>query len=170
MMTPASKASSVSAQLLGLIGWLGVSFVAATIGAIASVQAATFYSQLVQPEWAPPPWLFGPVWSVLYTLMGFAAWLVWRRGGFPGNRVALSLFLMQLILNALWTWVFFAWHLGALAFVNIIVLWALIATTMALFWRVSALAGVLLAPYLAWVGFAAALNFSLWRLNPGVLG
>lgn len=169
-MTPSSKASPLIAQSLGLLGWLGVSFVAAAIGAIASVQAASFYGQLVQPEWAPPPWLFGPVWSVLYTLMGVAAWLVWRKGGFHGNRLALTLFLVQLALNALWTWVFFAWHLGALALANIIVLWALIATILALFWRVSALAGALLVPYLAWVGFAAALNFSLWRLNPGVLG
>ena len=169
-MTRSSKAVSFKAQSLGLIGWLGVSFVAAAIGAIASVQAKSFYGQLVQPEWAPPPWLFGPVWSVLYTLMGMAAWLVWRKGGFLSNRVALSLFLAQLALNAIWTWVFFAWHLGALAFVNILVLWALIATILALFWRVSALAGALLIPYLAWVGFAAALNLSLWRLNPGVLG
>ena len=169
-MTQESQVPSFKAQSLGLIGWLGVSFIAAAIGAIASVQAASFYGQLVQPEWAPPPWLFGPVWSVLYTLMGIAAWLVWRRGGFANKRLALPLFLVQLALNATWTWVFFAWHLGALAFVNIIVLWTLIATVLTLFWRVSALAGALLTPYLAWVGFAAALNFSLWRLNPGILG
>ena len=102
--------------------------------------------------------------------MGIAAWLIWRNGGFRENRAALSIFLIQLALNAIWTWVFFAWHLGALAFFNIIVLWGLIATVLILFWRVSALAGALLLPYLAWVGFAAALNFSLWRLNPAVLG
>ena len=169
-MTPADEASSQKAQILALIGWLGASFSAAAIGAVASVQAESFYSQLVQPSWAPPPWLFGPVWAVLYTFMGIAAWLVWRHGGFPKNRLALSLFLVQLALNAIWTWVFFAWQLGALAFVNIVVLWILIATTLVLFWRVRSLAGALLSPYLAWVGFAAALNFSLWQLNPDVLG
>jgi len=160
---------SHTAQVIALIAWFAVVFAAAAIGAIASAQAASFYSQLVQPAWAPPPWLFGPVWTALYTLMAIAAWLVWRDGGFRGNRAPLSLFLWQLALNATWTWVFFAWHLGALAFLNILVLWILIATTLAMFWRVRWLAGALLIPYLAWVGFAAALNWSLWRLNPGML-
>ena len=100
---------------LGLVGWLVVSFVAAAIGAVASIQAQSFYSQLVQPSWAPPAWLFGPVWTALYICMAIAAWLVWRSGGIRGNRGALSLFVVQLALNALWTWLFFAWHRGAWA-------------------------------------------------------
>lgn len=153
----------------GLVAWLAVSFAASAVGAIASIEARTFYGQLVQPAWAPPPWLFGPVWTVLYALMAIAAWLVWRAGGFRANRIALALFLMQLGLNALWSWIFFSWHRGALAFAEILVLWALIAATLAAFWRVRPLAGSLLIPYLVWVSFAAALNFALWQLNPELL-
>jgi len=157
-------------QALGLVGWLVVSFVASGVGAIASIQAKSFYSQLIQPEWAPPPGIFGPVWTTLYTLMGISAWLVWRSAGFRANRLALSLFLLQLAFNALWSWLFFAWHLGALALADVIVLWILIVATLASFWRVRPIAGVLLVPYLLWVSFASVLNFSLWQLNPQILG
>ena len=157
-------------QILGLIGWLFVSFAASAVGAVASIQARSFYSQLSQPAWAPPPSVFGPVWTVLYALMAVAAWLVWRRGGFRINRIALSFFLAQLILNALWSWLFFAWHLGALAFVDIVLLWILIVATLVSFWRVQLLAGALLIPYLLWVSFAAVLNYSVWQLNPQILG
>lgn len=157
-------------QILGLAGWLAASFAASAVGAVASIQARTFYSQLVQPDWAPPPAIFGPVWTTLFTLMGIAAWLTWRSGGFAANRVALTLFLLQLAFNALWSWLFFAWNLGLLALVDIAVLWILIASTLIAFWRVRPLAGGLLIPYLLWVGFAGVLNFSLWQLNPQVLG
>jgi benzodiazapine receptor len=157
-------------QILGLIGWLVVSFAATAVGALASIQAKSFYGQLAQPAWAPPPWLFGPVWTVLYALMAIAAWLVWRSGGFQTNRIALSFFLVQLTLNALWTWFFFAWHRGALAFAEIALLWVLIVVTLVFFWRVRPLAGALLIPYLLWVGFASVLNYALWQLNPQVLG
>jgi benzodiazapine receptor len=93
-------------QILGLIGWLVVTFAASALGAVASIQAKSFYSQLVQPAWAPPPWIFGPVWTILYALMAISAWLVWRSGGFRTNRTALSLFIVQLLLNALWSWLF----------------------------------------------------------------
>jgi len=155
---------------LGLIGWLIVSFAASAIGALASIQAKSFYSQLAQPAWAPPPFLFGPVWTVLYALMAIAAWLVWRSGGLYTNRIALSFFLVQLALNALWSWLFFAWQRGALAFVDIVLLWVLIIVTLVSFWRVRPLAGALLIPYLLWVSFASALNYSLWQLNPQILG
>ena len=155
---------------LGLIGWLIVSFAASAIGAVASIQARSFYSQLAQPAWAPPPFLFGPVWTVLYAMMAIAAWLVWRSGGLHTNRIALSLFMAQLALNALWSWLFFAWQQGALAFVDIVLLWVLIVVTLVSFWRVRPLAGALLIPYLLWVSFASALNYSLWQLNPQVLG
>ena len=157
-------------QFLGLIGWFAVSFAASAVGAMASIQAKSFYGQLVQPSWAPPAWLFGPVWTILYALMATAAWLIWRAGGLRANRVALSLFLLQLAFNALWAWLFFAWHLGALAFADIGLLWLLIVATLISFWRVSRLAGTLLVPYLLWVSFAAGLNYSVWQLNPGVLG
>ena len=157
-------------QILGLVGWLLVSFAASAVGAVASIQAKSFYSQLVQPSWAPPPGIFGPVWTALYTLMGIAAWMVWRSGGFRPNRQALTLFLLQLAFNALWSWLFFAWYLGALALADIAVLWILIVATLVSFWRVRPLAGALLIPYLLWVSYASALNYSLWQLNPKVLG
>jgi tryptophan-rich sensory protein len=157
-------------QIVGLAAWLFVTFVAAAIGGSASVQAGPFYTQLLRPDWAPPPAVFGPVWTALYVLMGIAAWLVWRVGGFRAARSALTLYLVQLALNALWTWLFFGWHRGALAFADIIVLWALIVATLIAFWRIRPLAGALLVPYLLWVSFAAALNYSVWQLNPQVLG
>ena len=157
-------------QVVGLAGWLILSFIAAAIGGAASVQAGPFYAQLVRPDWAPPGSVFGPVWTVLYVLMGIAAWLVWRVAGFRAARTALTLFLVQLALNALWSWLFFGWRLGALAFADILLLWALIVATLVAFWRITPLAGALLVPYLLWVSFAAALNYAVWQLNPRVLG
>lgn len=152
------------------MAWLVVSFIAAAIGGAASIDAGPFYAQLVRPEWAPPSSIFGPVWTVLYALMGIAAWLVWRVGGFRAARTALTLFLGQLAVNALWSWLFFAWHRGALAFADILCLWALIVATLIGFWRVRPLAGALLVPYLVWVSFASALNYFIWQLNPEILG
>jgi len=157
-------------QIAGLVSWLLICFTASAIGAVASIQAKSFYALLAQPYWAPPAWLFGPVWTTLYTLMAIAAWLVWREGGFRTRRRALALFLIQLAFNALWSWVFFTWQLGAAALLNVLILWLLIAATIISFWRVSPLASSLLIPYLIWVGFAAALNYSLWQLNPQILG
>lgn len=156
-------------QSLGLLGWLLASFATAAIGAVASVNAGTFYGELVRPPWAPPGWLFGPVWSVLYFMMGVSAWLVWRRRGFRGAGGALLLFAVQLAANALWSWLFFAWRQGGFAFAEVLLLWCLIAATVISFRRVSAVAAGLLVPYLAWVTFASALTFSVWRLNPGLL-
>lgn len=163
-------ARSEQRQLVGFIGWLAVCFVAAAIGALASIQAGSFYLSLVRPAWAPPASVFGPVWTVLYAAMAIAAWLVWREGGFRRARSALMLFLAQLALNAVWSWLFFAWHLGALAFFDILLLWILIVATLIAFWRIRPLAGALLIPYLLWVSFAAVLNYTVWQLNPTVLG
>lgn len=157
-------------QVIGLVGWLLLSFAAAAIGALASVQAADFYRQLAQPSWAPPASVFGPVWSVLYVLMGVAAWLAWRDGGWHRQRGVLVLFVLQLAVNALWSWLFFGWHRGALAFADIVLLWLLIVATVIGFWRARPLAGALLLPYLGWVSFATALNFAVWQLNPQILG
>jgi len=157
-------------DVLALLGWLLVAFAAAAVGGFASASAGEFYAELVRPAWAPPGWLFGPVWSVLYALMGISAWLVWRARGFAGASGALGLFIVQLAANALWTWLFFVWRQGGMAFAEILLLWALIAATIGLFWRVRRLAAVLLLPYLAWVSFASALNWSIWQLNPGLLG
>jgi len=107
---------STGSGLVGLVAWLLAAFAAAAIGAIASVDAAAFYAQLSKPSWAPPAAAFGPVWTVLYALMGVSAWLVWRSP--RPRRRALALFGAQLVANALWSWLFFAWHLGALAAVE----------------------------------------------------
>ena len=158
---------SLLSQLVGLLGWLLAAFAAGAVGAIASVDAASFYAQLSKPSWAPPAWVFGPVWSALYALMGIAAWLVWRS---PGSKaVALGLFSAQLAANALWSWLFFAWHRGALAAIEVLVLLALIVAMAAAFWRTSRLAALLLVPYVLWVSFAAALTWAVWRSNPGLL-
>ncbi|WP_420125921.1 TspO/MBR family protein [Longimicrobium sp.] len=161
---------SARRQGIGLAGWLLGSFAAAAVGGVASANAGDFYQQFVRPGWAPPPWLFGPVWSVLYLLMGIAAFLVWRERGWRGARAALTLFVVQLAANALWTWLFFAWRRGALAFGEILLLWVLIAATIVAFWRVKPLAGALLIPYLLWVSFATALTWAVWQMNPAVLG
>jgi benzodiazapine receptor len=158
-----------SIRIVGLIGWLMLTFVAAAVGSAASAESGLFYQQISRPEWAPPGWLFAPVWTILYILMGISAWIVWRVDGFRSAYIALSLFIIQLVLNALWTWIFFVWKQGALAFVEILVLWAMILCTTIAFWRVRALAGILLIPYLAWVSFASVLAFTVWRLNPVLL-
>jgi tryptophan-rich sensory protein len=160
----------VKHQAVGLLGWLLASSLAAALGAIASIRAGAFYAQLARPDWAPPAEVFGPVWTVLYALMAIAAWLVWRVAGFRAARTPLVLFLVQLVVNASWSWLFFAWHLGGAALADILLLWVLVVATLVAFWRVRPVAGALLVPYLLWISFAMALNWSVWQLNPQLLG
>jgi tryptophan-rich sensory protein len=160
---------SKSRSILGFLVVLGVTFSAAAVGGWASANAPGFYALLNKPSWAPPAAVFGPVWTVLYLLMAVAAWLVWKGGRKQEVRRALLFYLAQLALNALWTWVFFAWRQGGWALVEIVVLGIMILITLATFHRVRPLAGYLLVPYLVWVGFAAVLNAVLWRLNPELL-
>jgi len=159
----------VSKQILGLVGWLAVTSIAAAVGATASVQAASFYGELTRPSWAPPASWFGPVWSVLYFLMALAAWIVWRVPPEARTRTPLVLFLVQLAVNALWSWLFFGWRLGGLAFADVVILLTLIVATLFSFWRIKRLAGALMLPYLCWVSFATALNWSVWQSNPALL-
>jgi tryptophan-rich sensory protein len=159
---------------LALLGWIALAAAAGAVGALASRNAGDFYATLVRPAWAPPGWLFGPVWSTLYVMMGVAAWLVWRArpatlAEGASRRLGLGLFVGQLALNALWTWLFFAWREGALALGEIVLLWLAIATTAWHFGRVRPLAAWLLVPYLAWVSFATALTWAVWQGNPGRL-
>lgn len=156
-------------QLLGFSGWFLVTFLAAALGARASISASSFYADLVLPAWAPPASLFGPVWTALYAMMALAAFLVWRERGWRAAAPALTLYLLQLGINALWSWLFFGWKLGGLAFADILLLLALIVTTLVAFWRVHKLAACLLLPYLAWVSFASVLNYAVWQANPGLL-
>jgi benzodiazapine receptor len=157
-------------QILGFIAWQVVSFIAAAIGASASVHASIFYGQLILPDWAPPASVFGPVWTILYALMGTAAWMMWRTGDLRATGIALALFVVQLVANALWSCLFFGFHRGGAAFADVVLLWWLIIATLILFWRRRPLAGALLIPYLLWVSFACTLNYSVWRLNPRLLG
>ena len=153
----------------GLLLWLLVSLAAGGVGALATRRAREFYGGLVKPSWAPPGWLFGPVWTVLYLLMGVAAWLVWRRAGWGAAGGALTLFVAQLVVNAAWSWIFFAWRRGAPALADIVLLVVLIVATMSAFARVDGVAALLLLPYLGWVMFATALTYSIWRANPDQL-
>ncbi len=134
-------------------------------GMVTAPAVAAWYPTLAKPAWTPPDWLFGPVWSVLYLTMGIAAWLVWRREGWAGARGALILFWVQLAFNALWSPLFFGLRSPLLGLIDIaMLLAALIATTIA-FWRARPIAGLLFVPYLAWVGYASALNAAIWAAN-----
>ena len=161
---------SVSKQIAGLAGWFALLLAVAALGTVASVNASGFYQSLTQPAWAPPASWFGPAWTTLYILMVIAAWRVWRRAGFHGAPMALTLFLIQLVPNALWSWLFFVWHLGAWSFATVVLLWFLILATLVSFQRLDRVAALMLVPYLLWVSLALALNYSVWQLNPGALG
>lgn len=166
-MNASTSPSARGAALPPLLGWLVLTFCFAAVGALGSSTAPDFYAQLQQPAWAPPAWLFGPVWSVLYLLMGIGAWRAWMA---PGARGAMTaVYLLQIVLNSLWSWLFFRWHLGALAFACIVALWLAIVATCVVFARRERLASVLLWPYLAWVSFAGALCYRIWQLNPALL-
>lgn len=154
----------------GWVDWLGLGFCLAVTFAAADLgsrfQPGDWYAALVKPALTPPAWVFGPVWALLFLMMGLAAWLVWRRRGFTGAVVPLILFWGQLTLNVLWSFLFFGLQRPGLAFMDIIALWLVILATLIAFWRISPQAGLLLAPYLFWVGFAVYLNLQICRLNP----
>jgi len=137
------------------------------LGAFATMDGVrTWYPTLVQPSFAPPSWVFGPVWTTLYIMMGVASWLVWRSGaGRPEVRIALGLYAAQLVLNLAWSWLFFGLRMPGLALVEILALLALILWTIARFAPISRPAAWLLAPYAAWVSFASLLNGAYWWLN-----
>lgn len=148
---------------LALVGFLAVVAAAAAVGSLATLDAREQYGALEQPAWAPPGWLFGPVWTLLYAAMAVAAWRVWLRVGLRSPEMAL--FGAQLAVNALWSPLFFAWGLRGVALAWILLLDALVAATALRFWARDRVAGALLAPYLLWVLFATALNASVWWLN-----
>lgn len=154
---------------LALVALVVATGAAAAMGSIASVSAPEFYLALNRPTWAPPPWLFGPAWTVLYILMAIAAWIVVRVDEWPAAKPKMALYGVQLVANALWSWLFFGLHSGAAAFAEVLMLWLLIAATIVVFWRTHKLAGALLFPYIAWVSFATALTWAVWQANPGVL-
>jgi tryptophan-rich sensory protein len=147
--------------------WALAAFVAAVaatavIGGLGVSGAATEYNGLDRPAWAPPAAVFGPVWTVLYAMIALAGWLAWQRVGLTA---ALWPYVVQLVLNASWTPLFFGAGQYGLALVDIVALWLAVGVTVVVFWRVRRAAALLLLPYWAWVSYAAALNLAIWRLN-----
>ena len=155
---PESIKLIVSIAICLFAGFLGSFF---TIPAIP-----TWYATLAKPSFAPPNWLFFPVWTTLFVMMGISLYLVWRRG-LEGQQVknALVIFAVQLILNVLWSAAFFGLRSPLSGLIEISILWISIAFTIMIFMKISRTAGLLLIPYIIWVSFAAILNFMIWRLN-----
>lgn len=156
-------------SLPSLLAWILGTSLAAIGGAVTAKAAGEFYGMLQKPSWAPPAWLFGPAWTLLYILMGIAAWRVWRDAGFGGAKVELAFYAVQLVLNMAWSYFFFVRRTGIGATVEVVCLWLSILVTLVLFWRRDTVAGVLFVPYLTWVTFATALTISVWRRNPTLL-
>jgi len=153
------------ASIIVLIGFVGACFLAAAAG--AAFPPGDWYERLAKPSWRPPNWLFAPVWTVIYLTIAVSGWLVWRKSGFAGAALPLAIYLLQLVLNAAWTPIFFGLRRPDLAFFEIVILWLSIVVTIATFYSLNAAAAWLLLPYLAWVTFAATLYFGVWRLNRG---
>ena len=164
-MTSASETHSTPRRpIAALIGWLFFCFAASVSAVFGSPD--TWYAALIKPSWNPPSWIFGPVWSLLYGMMAFAAWQVWKVGGWRQQRHPLGVFVLQWTLNAAWPPLFFGLHLPGFALIELLALWLAITITIRAFWSVRKTAALLLVPYWLWVGFAAGLNATLWRLNP----
>jgi tryptophan-rich sensory protein len=155
-------------EILKLFVSLTICQLAGVIGSLFTIPAIpTWYATLAKPTYNPPSWVFAPVWTTLFLLMGISAFLVWRKGiENPRVNLALRFFIIQLILNSLWSVLFFGLRSPLLGLVEIIILWIFILLTILYFFKVSKIAGILLLPYILWVSFAAVLNFSIWRLNP----
>lgn len=163
MVTDSSRTRPQS--VLALVVSVAAVAAASTLGGLASSSSAQDYGRLEQPPWAPPSWVFGPVWTVLYLLMAVAAWLVWRTGPSSDTRRALTLYAIQLVLNAAWTPLFFGLGWRGVAFAELSVLLVVLIATVILFWRLSRPAATMLIPYLLWSAFALSLNFAVWQLN-----
>ncbi|MBP6773924.1 MAG: tryptophan-rich sensory protein [Gemmatimonadaceae bacterium] len=155
--------------ILSLSMWILGTSVAAISGAVTAGAARDFYAQLNKPSWAPPAWLFGPAWTVLYVVMAVAAWRIWRTYGFEGARAELLLYGVQLAFNAGWSWFFFVKRSGLASTVEVSFLLTSVVATMIAFWAKDVVAGVLFLPYVTWVSFATALTVSVWRRNPHLL-
>ena len=151
---------------IGLALWLGLCFGVAGVSARwTTVEVSGWYTTLKRPAIAPPNWVFGPVWTLLYALMAVAAWRVWLAAPSGVRSLGLALFVGQLALNFAWSWIFFVRHAIGAALVEVVVLWLAIAATTVAFSQTVTLAGWLMTPYLAWVAFASTLNGAFWRLN-----
>jgi benzodiazapine receptor len=139
--------------------------VACAAGPGIFIRPGSWYRTIAKPAWRPPDWLFGPVWLVLYLTIAVAGWLVWRDHGLTGAAAALAIYVVQLVLNALWSVVFFGVHRIGWAAAELAVLWLSILAAIVAFHPLSPTAAYLLVPYLVWVTFALTLNLAIWRLN-----
>lgn len=158
--------SGAARSWFALFGFIGAAFVAAAIGGAATTSSVRdWYPALTKPSWNPPSWIFGPVWTLLYIMMGIAAWRVWLQRTLTGARGALALYFLQLALNALWSVLFFGLRNPRFALVDIALLWVCLFVAQRSFWRIDRVAGWLWLPYLAWVTFAAGLNTAIVSLN-----
>ncbi len=155
-------------EILKLVISLAFCQFAGFIGSLFTTPSIpTWYAALRKPLFNPPNSVFGPVWTTLFLLMGISAYLIWRKGFHDKNvKIALLIFIVQLLLNVFWSFLFFGLHSLSYAFFEIIFLWLAILVTVLSFMNISKPAGILLLPYLLWVSFASVLNFSLWKLNP----
>ena len=152
--------------LMALVFWVGLCVLVGLIsGLLTRAEISRWYAGLRKPSFNPPNWIFGPVWTALYILMGVAAWMIWQVPTSQLRTYALIWFAIQLGLNFLWSLIFFRWHAIAGALGEISILWLAILATIVLFWEVRPLAGELMLPYLAWVSFASVLNLGILRLN-----
>ena len=155
-----------SRNAAALVVFLIICFAISGLGSFVTAQnIATWYSGLAKPQFNPPNWIFAPVWTTLFLLIAIAGWRVWRNGVGTARQRGLVIYGFQLLLNLLWSFIFFGAHRIDLALIEIVVLLAMIVINALSFWRIDRVAGALLLPYAAWVSFAAVLNFALWRLN-----
>jgi benzodiazapine receptor len=154
-------------EILILFSSIIICQLAGIIGSVFTTPAIPrWYANINKPSFNPPNWVFAPVWTTLYLLMGISLFLVWRTGlNEKDIKIAVAVFILQLVLNALWSFLFFGLESPFAAFIEIIFLWAAILISIILFFRISWVAGALLIPYILWVSFASVLNFSIWRLN-----
>ncbi|MFF5882454.1 TspO/MBR family protein [Streptomyces sp. NPDC012589] len=159
------RRSASRRPLLLLVLLLAVCYAVAALGGLAASDSGSTYRSLDRPAWAPPSWLFGPVWTVLYATIAFSAWLVLRHRPLAAARKEMAFWGLQLALNLAWTPLFFGADRYGLAFLDICLLLAALAVTMLLFRRRSPVAALLLVPYALWVLYAASLNFAIWRFN-----
>jgi len=152
--------------MISLIIFIIFSFSAAALGFVFTNRTVkTWYQTIKKPSWNPPSKVFAPVWTILYIMMAVAGWMVWERLPHKTFSWPMILFFIQLVLNALWSGIFFALRSPSWALLEIILLWAFIVLTMFSFWTVYWIAGILFLPYFLWVSFASFLNFTIWRLN-----
>ena len=157
------KASKVSG-IIKLITSITICLAAGVLGSIFTTPAIpTWYETLIKPSFAPPNWVFAPIWTSLFIMMGISFFIIWQMGSSNGR--ALYIFSIQLILNVLWSAIFFGLRSPLAGLIEICILWILILLTIMEFMKISRTAGLLLIPYILWVSFAAVINFFIWRLN-----